>query len=177
VAFIAATVEAIVNGPREQVFPTIASIDLSSIFTGFGPLPAVTGVTDQVGGWDSAGQTRSVMLSDGSSASESLTEYRHPAYFSYTLGGFTNVLRFLTTSANGEWWFESISEAKTHIRWRYAFKPRSVVTVPLLWFVANALWRGYMNKALALSKRQVESTVAQQACAPDRLSAPLHNGG
>lgn len=77
-ASLATTVETIIDVPKEQAFCGIMPIDLSSIFTGFGPLPAVTGVTDQVGGWDAAGQTRSVTLSDGSSAKEEITGYKNP---------------------------------------------------------------------------------------------------
>ena len=73
-ASLATTVETIVDVPREQAFLGIVPIDLSSVFTGFGPLPAVTGVTDQVGGWDAAGRTRSVMFAGGGSAKEKLTE-------------------------------------------------------------------------------------------------------
>lgn len=161
-ASLATTVETIVNAPRERAFSGIVPIDLSSIFTGFGPLPAVTGVTDQAGGWDAVGQTRSVTLSDGSSAKEEITGYENPHYFSYTVSGLTGVFRFITTSANGEWWFEPVSEVETHIKWRYAYNSRSVVAIPLLWFIVNVLWRGYMKSALSLSKRQIESNVALQ---------------
>ena len=162
-ALLATTVETIIDVSREQAFLGIVPIDLASIFTGFGPLPAVTGVADQVGGWDAAGQTRSVALSDGSSAKERITEYGNPRYFSYTVGGFTGTFRFLTTSAKGEWWFEPVSEGKTHIKWRYAYDSRSVVAIPLMWFIVNVLWRGYMKRALSLSKRQIESDAALQS--------------
>ena len=164
-ALLATTVEAIVDASREHAFSTIAPIDLTSIFTGYGPLPAVTGVCDQVGGWDSAGQTRSVALSDGSSASERLTEYKYPEYFSYTLSGFTNVLRFLTTAAHGEWWFEPISEARTRIRWRYAFAARNVVVLPLLWLTTNVPWRAYLKRALFLATCQIRPYSPQQPSA------------
>lgn len=162
-ASLATTVETIIDVPRERTFRGIVPIDLRSIFTGFGPLPAVTGVTDQVGGWDAVGQTRSVTLSDGNSAKEEITGYKHPQYFSYTVGGFTGAWRFLTTSANGEWWFEPVSEVETHIKWRYAYNSRSVVAIPLLWFIVKVLWRGYMKRALSLSKRRIESSVALQS--------------
>jgi hypothetical protein len=155
-ASLATTVETIIDVPREQAFWGIVPIDLNSIFTGFGPLPAVTGVTDQVGDWDTVGQIRSVTLSDGSSAKEELTEYKNPRYFGYTVSGFTGVFRLITTSANGEWWFQPVSEAKTHIKWRYAFSSRNMAAIPLLWLIVNVLWRGYMKKALSLSKRQIE---------------------
>lgn len=155
---LSATVETDINANQSAAFEHIVPIDLVSIFTGYGPLPAVTGTQGQTGAWDAAGQTRTVRLSDGSSAEELLTRYDYPRYFSYTVSGFTGVLRWLTTSANGEWWFNrDISPGRTHIQWRYAFNARSVFATPVLWLAANFLWHGYMNKALALAKLQVES--------------------
>ncbi len=155
-ASFSTSVETIIDVSCEQAFLGVVPINLSSIFTGFGPLPAVTGVTDQVGDWDAVGQTRSVLFSDGSLAKERLTEYKNPQYFSYILSDFTGVLRFLTTSANGEWWFKPVSENKTHIKWRYAFNSRNVAASPFLWFITKLIWRGYMKKALSLSKSQIE---------------------
>ena len=155
-ASIAATVSTEVDSDQIKSFEHIVPIDLTSIFTGYGPLPAVTGTQDQIGGWDEAGQTRIVHLSDGSSAQEMLTKYGHPRYFSYTVSGFTGALRFFTSGADGEWWFESNASGKTLIKWRYAFNPVSVFAVPVLWFITKFLWRGYMKKALLLSKNQLE---------------------
>ena len=107
-----------------------------------------------------AGQTRTVTLSDGSSAQELLTSCEHPSYFAYNVRGFTGVLRFFTTSADGEWWFSDAAAGHTHIKWRYAFHPRSVFAVPFLWFIATVLWRNYMQKALQLSKCQIEHGTA-----------------
>jgi polyketide cyclase/dehydrase/lipid transport protein len=157
---IAATVSIEVNSNQIKTFEHIVPIDLTSIFTGYGPLPAVTGTQDQVGSWDAAGQTRTVHLSDGSSAQEELTKYGHPNYFSYTVSGFTGSLRFFTTEANGEWWFEPNLTGKTKITWRYAFNSSSVFAVPVLWFIAKFLWRGYMKKAISLSKYQLEGNLA-----------------
>ncbi|MGH8460578.1 MAG: SRPBCC family protein [Stenotrophobium sp.] len=152
----AATVEIRVEAAQARTFEHIVPIDLTTIFTGFGPLPAVTGTQSQVGAWDAAGQTRTVHLSDGSSANERLDQYRHPDYFSYTVSGFTGVLRFLATSADGEWWFSSTASGQTQIKWRYAFNSSSALTAPILWFITTFLWRGYMRKALRLSAAQVE---------------------
>ena len=153
---LAATVNTDVAVSQIAAFEYNVPIDLTSIFTGYRLLPAVTGTKNQTGAWDGAGQTRTVLLSDGSSAHEILTKYEHPHYFSYIVSGFTGVLRLLITSANGEWWFSSTSSGKTHIKWRYAFNAKSVFAVPVLWFITNVLWRGYMHKALRLFKAQVE---------------------
>jgi hypothetical protein len=155
-SLLSTTVTATVTANQADVFDQIVPIDLTSIFKGYGPLPSVTGTQNQLGAWDAAGQTRTVNLSDNSSAQELLTKYEYPHYFSYTVSNFTSSLRFLTTSANGEWWFSGSPSGRTHIKWRYEFNARSVLAVPALWLISNLLWRNYMEKALQLSKAQVE---------------------
>ena len=153
---LATQVSITIKANQEATFTHIVPIDLTTIFTGYGPLPAVVGAQDQTGGWDEAGQTRTVQLSDGSTAQERLDEYSHPDYFSYTVRDFSGVLRFLTTSANGAWWFVQQEEGATLVKWRYAFNPRSFVAVPVLWVVTHLLWGRYMAKALSLAKKQIE---------------------
>lgn len=149
------TVTTLVAVSLIEAFEYNVPIDLTTLFTGYGPLSAVVGVKDQPGAWDGAGQRRTVLLSDGSSAQEMLTKYEHPNYFSYRVSNFTGVLRFLTVGAKGEWWFSNAPSGKTHIKWRYAFESKTYLTAPLLWFITNVLWRGYMQKALKLYKAQL----------------------
>lgn len=157
----AAEVQTTVEAPAEQAFEHIVPIDLTSIFTGYGPLPAVTGTRGQTGGWNAAGQTRTVQLSDGSSAQEALTAYDYPKRFAYTVKGFTGVLRFFTREAHGEWWFERVpGQEATAIRWRYEFVSRAKFLEPLVCLITQQLWRRYMRKALSLSKAQVEARAA-----------------
>jgi Polyketide cyclase / dehydrase and lipid transport len=155
-SLLSATVTTTVTANQAATFEHIVPIDLTSIFKGYGVLPSVTGIQNQVGDWDTAGQTRTVHLSDRSSAQERLTKYEYPRYFSYTVSDFTNSLRFLTTSANGEWWFSVSLSGQTTIKWRYEFNARSILAVPMLWLITNLLWRNYMQKALQLSKAQIE---------------------
>ena len=81
-------------------------------------------------------------LSDNSTAQEELKEYRHPQYFSYTVKNFTGILRLLTTSADGKWWFDSKTAGETHIKWKYAFNSRSIFALAVLWFITNFFWHG-----------------------------------
>ena len=155
-----AVVSSEVAANQVVTFEHIVPISLPAIFTGYGPLPAVIGTKNQTGAWDAVGQTRTVLLSDGSSAQELLTRYEYPRYFSYTVSGFTGTLRFLTSSADGEWWFTPNTLGKTSIKWRYVFDARSVFAAPILWFVSKVLWRSYMNKALSLSVRQIQGSAA-----------------
>jgi hypothetical protein len=146
---IPVTVEQHFAGEAERVCLHIVPIDLTRIFTGYGPLPAVTGTSEATGSWNVAGQRRKVHLSDGSTARERLTAYDSPSYFSYIVSDFSGVLRFLADSAEGEWWFEPVAGG-TQVRWRYAFTPASVLAKPVL-FVVSRLWQGYMRKALRLA--------------------------
>ncbi|HEX5738315.1 MAG TPA: SRPBCC family protein, partial [Hydrogenophaga sp.] len=111
--------------------------------------------------WDAAGRSRTVVFSDGSSATESLTGYDFPHGFTYRITGFTGVLRYLASEAKGQWWFESGARAgTTSVRWRYEFVSRHQWLRPLVSLFTRHLWRGYMQRALHLSKNQVELSVA-----------------
>jgi hypothetical protein len=163
-----AVVEIDIAGTQAAIFEYIVPIDLPLIFTGYGPLPAVNGVQNQTGGWNEAGQTRTVTLSDGSTARELLTKYDYPQYFSYTVSNFSGVLRLLTISANGEWWFKTNqSSGATSVKWSYSFNSRSLLSSPVLWFITSFLWRGYMNKAIKLCKFHIENKTAQPSLPAD----------
>ena len=144
--------------PCDKAFSHIVPIDLANIFTGFRPLPAVKGMRNQTGTWDAASQSRTVLLSDGSSAQEALTAYRFPSHFAYTVKGFAGILRFFASEAHGEWWFEQGSVTQpTTVRWRYQFVSRTRWLEPFVFLITQRLWRGYMAKTLRLSKAQVEA--------------------
>jgi hypothetical protein len=74
----------------EAVFDTVTPIDLSLVFTGWGPLPAITHVEEQSGPWDHVGVHRRPQFADGGSAMEKMTHYLRPGYFAYEVTGFTN---------------------------------------------------------------------------------------
>jgi hypothetical protein len=59
-AFLSATVCTEAAGNQRDVFEYTVPIDLTSIFTGYGPLPAVTGTENQTGDWNGENQTLTV---------------------------------------------------------------------------------------------------------------------
>ena len=148
-------IQRVAEATRLEVFTLIVPIDLASIFTGYSFLPAVTGVSNQRGCWDGIGQNRTVLFSDGSSAQETLTTYQLPVHFGYDINRFTGILRWLTHSMSGSWWFDDDTSDQTLITWRYTFRPRSPFLYPLVWCVAQGPWRGYMTKALRLATAQL----------------------
>lgn len=143
-------VDASSDASIDDAFIYSAPISLPLIFTGYGPLPAVVATDSQTGNWDAAGQTRTVILSDDSTAQEMLNSYKRPNQFSYTVDSFTGLLRFLVESAYGTWHFTSAGD-KTRISWTYTFTPKSALLLPVVSFIAKVLWRGYMRKALRLA--------------------------
>lgn len=154
---ISVTVEVLAQADVARAFDRIVPIDLASIFTGFGPLPAVTGTSGQTGAWDAPGRTRTVLLSDGSSVQERLIRCERPCHFVYVVHGFTGMLGRLASSASGEWWFRREGPERTRIAWRYTFHPASVLAIPILWLITNGLWCLYMRRALRRSRRAAEA--------------------
>lgn len=66
-------------------------------------------------------------------------------------------MKYFANAGEGEWWFETISETKTHVKWRHACIPASRFTLPILWVVATVFWAGYMKKALKICKTESEA--------------------
>ena len=132
------------------VFDTFLPLDLTEIMTGYGPLPAVSGIEDESGPWDAVGAERTIRLADGHSMLEVLTSVQRPTKFSYTLSNLTNVLRFLVVRFHGAWSFEDASaeEGACRVRatWRYEFETRSILTRPIAWLILILFWRPYMGR-------------------------------
>lgn len=139
--------------PREA-FDIIVPIDLSLVFTGRGPFPGVRGVKNQTGAWDAAGQSRNPDLTDGSTATERLTEYAAPHSFAYEITDFTNVLGRLVSGVRGEWTFSPDGEG-TLIRWTYEFKPRPGCR-SLIRRILAPLWRRYMINGVTKAAQVAE---------------------
>jgi hypothetical protein len=150
-------VEGYARAPIDRAFAVIVPLDLRTVFTGFGPIPAVVGHHGQTGAWDHVGARRVVELADGSEAPEELTAYEPPRHFAYRVGPLGGSLRLLASGADGEWWFADAGPRGTHVRWSYTFAlggpawPLARVVVPLA-------WRAYARRVLA-------RTLAQAAAA------------
>jgi hypothetical protein len=151
---VSVTVRTTTPVPPETAFDGMVPIDLSTIFTGLGPLPAVTGTVDQTGTWDHVGVSRKPVLSDGTTAYEQITAYTRPSSFAYEVSGFTNALGGLVSVARGDWQFTPTDEGGTEIVWTYVFLPRLRRRTLVALFIAP-LWRRYMRRALDLCVQQI----------------------
>jgi hypothetical protein len=148
-----------VGVPRAALFDWFIPVELPRILLGYGPVPSVVETTGQTGAWDVPGSSRTVHLSDGSTAREQVTECVRPSRFGYRVGEFTGNVRHLASGARGAWTFEEAAAGGgTDVRWTYTFVARSAVARLVLFPVVKVLWRGFMRAAL---QRMIELSEAE----------------
>ena len=140
-----ASATAYVAAPPREVFPRLTQHDATRFYPRSGVLPAVVEVRDQTGGWDVAGQTRTLVLSDGSSLTETLRVVTEPV-FAYDLTDFTGLFGALVQGARAEWRVVAEGDG-TSIAWTYAFtsKPGRGALVAA---IVRLAWAGYMRQVL-----------------------------
>lgn len=146
---ISVTLEETFTVPRQQIFEFIVAEDvLPKILTGYGPLPAVVTTRDVSGPWDQPGSWRHVVLADGNTAREEVTEFKQGDYFAYRINEFTFAVKYLATHAQGQWWFTDVGTGGTKVRWTYTFYAKNALAALPLKAFAGILWRGYMQVCL-----------------------------
>ncbi|HEY4269828.1 MAG TPA: SRPBCC family protein [Galbitalea sp.] len=119
-----------------------------------GLLPAVTEVRDQPATWNKPGQTRQLMLSDGGSVIEHITNVEPNDFFAYNLTDFQKLFGRLVDHARAEWTFTAV-DAGTEVRWSYTFFPRRGGGV-ILAAIVKLLWGPYMRRVLPGIVAEVE---------------------
>lgn len=153
---VSVTVRQPTTGSPEQAFDAIIPVALETIFLGYGPLPAVIGVRDQVGNWDAAGNTRTVLLKGGGTMSEELTRVERPDRCEYRVAPQDGPLKLIVDHIEGRFLFQPGPGGEgCVIDWTYSFFPRPGRRLPLL--ALAPLWRRYATQVMiaggALSNR------------------------
>jgi hypothetical protein len=103
-------------------------------------------VRDQIGDWDAAGQTRTLLMVGGGRVHETLTTVDPPQSFAYTLSGITGPLATLVSSVDGKWSFAPAGTG-TKVSWQWTLHPKSSAAAPLL-PVFGKMWKGYARVVL-----------------------------
>ena len=152
------TVYAETSASPEKAFDFIAPIDLDRIFDRWLLIPGVTGVRSQSGPWSTPGQTRVVLLSDGSEVREELRDVERPDGFTYRVGPFPGPLGMIAVAAEGEWDF-SRDDGRTRVTWTYRFRPARLRRWLVLLLIAP-MWRGYARRALRKAVAGLENAKA-----------------
>jgi hypothetical protein len=149
--------------PIEQAFDAIIPVELSKVFTGYGPIPGVTETSEQTGDWDAAGQTRTIHLADGSQTHEIIEGFERPERFTYRVGPFTGLFGNLIDHADGEFFFKPMAQG-TSVRWSYTWYAKQQWMFPLLWGFTR-LWKAYSRKGLYACVKHAEAAAKAPAAA------------
>jgi hypothetical protein len=112
----------------------------------YAALPAIREVRDQVGEWADVGQTRTIVLADRSTMSETLVSVVRPESFGYRIDHVHGPMRPLASSIDGLWTFEKAGTG-VRITWSWTVHPSTAATA-LLMPAFGRMWQGYARQAL-----------------------------
>ncbi|MEP6482465.1 MAG: SRPBCC family protein [Rhodoglobus sp.] len=149
-----ASASGVAQATPKEAFEISGPVDPTKFYPKFGPLPAVVGVRDQSGSWDTVGRTRALLLSDGGTVIETITDVDSPTYFAYELSKFTKLFGKLVGGARAEWRFERVSGG-TRITWTYTFHPLPRAGV-IVGAIVTLFWAPYMKRVLPPIVAEVE---------------------
>ena len=133
--------------PPDVVYPALIHCDAVRVFRPVGALPGVAAVQLDNDRWGHQGDTRTITLTDGSTAREALTAVAAPDSFTYTVSAYTSVLRMVVSRGESTFTCRPTATGDTLITWTYAYTPRSALVRPLVWLVRVLLWERYMTAA------------------------------
>lgn len=156
IPMVTVTRRALIPGTPDAVFKFIAAEDvLPKLLTGYGPLPAVVGTSENTGPWNRPGSARLIHLADGSTVREQVTDHDGPRFFGYRVWDFGHpILRRLADEAHGAWTFAAVPGG-TQVVWTYSFRARNRWAAVPLSGIAQVLWRGYMDVCLNNAMRMM----------------------
>ena len=127
--------DVLLTAPRETVFSRR-----------YGAFPPVREVRDQVGDWDTVGQTRILVMTESDLVRETLTAIDRPHGFDYLLDDIRGRLRPMVRRIEGRWSVEPEGEG-SRISWTWTLHPRRP-PARLTMNVLGSMWQGYADRAL-----------------------------
>lgn len=132
----------VVPQPADIAFAGVLEAPLEDLFTDrAGLIPSIRECTGQVGGWDSVGKTRTVVLADGSTNLETLVGYDPPGSYDYQLTDFTGPMKMLVARVEGRFTFVPEGDG-TRVTWSWKVHPTNPVARAVL-PVVGFFWRRY----------------------------------
>jgi hypothetical protein len=146
-----AAAEMVAGTPLEWTWDVLTPIDPTRFYPKYGPLPATVAVREQTGPWNVAGQSRTLLLSDGGHVFETITDVEPPtdgavAFFAYELSDFQKVFKRLVDHARAEWTFTAV-QGGTRVHWTYEFFPHKRWGW-LVNLIVRFWWDPYMRSVL-----------------------------
>ena len=128
----------------EHAYDVIVDAPLQEIFSHrSGPIPPVKDMRGSAS-WGKVGDTRTVVLADGSSNLETLVGASRPDDYRYELTEFTGPMKALVGKVEGQFSFEALGD-RTVATWSWSIHPKNRVAglgLPVLAF----FWKGWAAK-------------------------------
>lgn len=124
----------------ETAFQGILDAPLEELFTTrSGLIPPVRSCEGQGGAWGTVGQTRTVVLADGSRNLETLVAADRPGDYRYSLTAFTGPMKLLVRRVEGRFSFVPEGDG-TRVTWSWTLHPTNPLARLALPLV-GASWR------------------------------------
>lgn len=150
-----------IDTPIDDFYTWFSNASLEDILPGSPMVPRVTGTELIAGTWGEVGAKRKVLLADGSTALEQIIANDPPKYFSYKVWSTGGLGQRLIRYIRGEFFLKPTSDGKTHIEWRYSFKPRSPLAYPHLTLFANLGFQPFLVSGIEAIKSGGEAAVSK----------------
>ena len=117
----------------EAAYDAVVSAPLEDILGArVGLVPAITGCTGQHGPWGTVGQTRTITMSDGTRALETLVTADRPSDYRYRISDVRGLMmRPLVAGIDGRFAFEP-TDTGTRVTWSWEMRATNSVTRMLL---------------------------------------------
>jgi len=143
-AFVAsspdAAFQALLDAPLERLLPHRS-----------GPIPGIVGCEGQDGPWSSVGQTRTIVLADGTRNLETLVGLERPHDYRYRVTGIEGPFKLLVSSIDGRFTFAS-EAGGTRASWSWELhgrNPAARLAFPALGFFwrrwAAGMWTNFAS--------------------------------
>lgn len=129
----------------EHAFDRVLATPLPDIFAHrFWAIPPVDGTRGQAGAWGTVGQTRTIVLGDGGTMREELTDVRRPQRFGYRITEVTGPMKALVSAVDGTWSFDAAG-AGCSVTWEWVVHPTRAGGPAMPVF--GWMWRGNARQA------------------------------
>ena len=132
----------------QTAYDVVRPVPLQQLFCRrYGPMPPIRETRGHAGEWATeVGQTRTIVLADGGTLHETITDLDPPHSFDYDITNITGPLSPLARRLHGRWEFTPAGTG-TRVTWTWDVEPRSALTARLM-PVLQRFWNGYARQAL-----------------------------
>lgn len=131
----------------ETAFDVVLGLPLNQLFNHrFGPIPAIKEARLHSDDFASVGASRTIVLNDGGTMREELTDIDRPRLFRYRITELTGPTKLLVDSVEGAWSFAPAGSG-VRVSWTWDVAPKSNTSAKVL-PVFGRFWSGYARRAL-----------------------------